>query len=240
MDFKALYARKLLGSVRSYAVLSSKGGVGKTTAAAVLSLLLARRGLRVGLVDADLTNSTAHVVLGVEAGRASIEEGKGFRPLEVSGVKLVTPVIFTRDNPLALRGSSATEALKELLVAAEWGELDVLILDMPPGLKDEALEVMGLGARGLVISTQEPLSLYSVSKALSLFKKEGLRAVGVVENMGRGGPLLREEAERLGFRHLGVIGFDEGLSSALGRAERLLETRFAREAERMLDDILSL
>lgn len=239
-DFRTHRVKELFGSVKAFAVLSSKGGVGKTTFSVVLSILLSRRGARVGLVDLDLTNSTAHIVLGASAEEAAVEEGKGFKPLEVAGVKFVSPVLFTRGRPLALRGSSASEALKELLVAAEWEELDFLVLDMPPGLKDEALDVANLGARLVAISTQDTLSLQSVSRALRFFKEERVGRLGVLENMAHSPPLLKEEAERLGFRHLGAIGYDSSLAAALGKAERLVATSFASSVEKMLSSLTAL
>ncbi|MCS7107583.1 MAG: P-loop NTPase [Acidilobaceae archaeon] len=240
MDFRAHRVKELFREVKTFAVLSSKGGVGKTTFSAVLSMLLAKGGAKVALADLDLTNSTTQLVLGVHAEGAPVEEGKGFKPLNVAGVKFVSPLLFTRGRPLALRGSSASEALRELLVAAEWGELDFIVLDMPPGLKDEALEVASLGARLVVLTTQDPLSLHSVSRALRFFKEEGVEKVGVLENMAYSAPLLREEAGRLGFKHLGTIGFDRELSAAIGRPERMMNTSFARDVEKIVPSLVAL
>ncbi|MEM1873718.1 MAG: P-loop NTPase [Acidilobaceae archaeon] len=241
-DPRLVQARRIVESVkRVYAVASSKGGVGKTTVACILSLLLAREDYRVGLLDLDFTNATTHLVLGVDAEKASIEEGFGVKPLEVEGVLLATPVVFTRGNPLALRGSSAVDAMRELLVAVDWGRLDALILDMPPGAKDELLEVLAIGAKILVVTTQDPLSLSSVRRLLRLLKSEGARSVGVIENMSaRRDPLLLSEVSLLGFKHLGTLPYDSSLRDSIGSPSRLLDTELARALAGTLREILIL
>lgn len=240
VDPRRVHARRILSEIpRAYAVSSSKGGVGKTTLACMLGLLLARRGLRVGLVDLDFTNASAHIVLGVDAEGGKVEEGAGVRPLSVAGLKLATPVLFTRGKPIALRGSSAVDAMLELLVATEWGPLDVLILDMPPGAKDELLEAIWLGASPLVVSAQDSLSTSSVRKLLVLLREEGVRWAGVLENMAQSRePALLRDAESLGFSHLGLVPYDEEVRSATGSPGKLLSTRAAAALEGVAEKLV--
>lgn len=240
VDPRIVHARRIVAGVgRVYAFVSTKGGVGKTTLACLASLLLAKRGLRVGLLDLDFTNATAHVVLGVNAEGAEVEEGEGVRPLEVAGVKLMTPVLFTRGLPFALRGSSATDAMLELIVATEWGALDALIFDLPPGAKDELLDAVNMGVRPLVVSAHDRISAASVRRFLRLLREEGVRWVGVVENMARSSdPMLLDDALALGFTHLGLIPYDEGIRAAAGSPEMLISTSAASALERIVDAIL--
>ncbi|MEM4444027.1 MAG: P-loop NTPase [Thermofilum sp.] len=242
VDPRAVHARRIFYKVgRVYAIASSKGGVGKTTLACLLSLLLARRGLRVGLMDLDFTNASTHLVLGVDAERAGVEEGEGVKPLEVAGLKLATPVLFTRGRPFALRGNSATDAMLELIISHEWGALDAMVLDLPPGAKDELLEAIGLGAKPLVVTTQDYLSVSSVRRLLRLLKEEKVAWAGVLENMAHSGePALLEEAASLGFTHLGVIPYDEELRGSVGSPEKLLSTRAALALEKLAAKILGV
>lgn len=239
VDPRRVHAAKIFSSIsRVYAVASSKGGVGKTTLACLLGMLLARRGLRVGLLDLDFTNASAHIVLGVDAEEAEVEEGEGVKPLEVAGLKLATPVLFTRGRPFALRGGSATDAMLELIVSHEWGSLDALVLDMPPGAKDELLEAISLGAKPLVISTQDYLSAASVRRLLRLLKEERVAWAGVLENMAYiSKPVLLEDTASLGFAHIGVVPYDAEIRASTGSPEKLLSTRAAAALEKITSKI---
>lgn len=227
------------GIERVYGVVSSKGGVGKTTIACLLGLLLSRRGYSVGMIDLDFTNTTLHVVLGVEVEKSAIEEGYGVKPILVDGIKLATPVLFTRGHPIALRGDSIVDALRELLVAFEWGDLNVLILDMPPGVKDELLEALSLGVKPIVVSSQDALSIASVRRLLRFLKDEGVARAWVVENMSKiGMPLLLDEVKTLGYEHLGVLPYDDSVSLSIGNPGRLLETKPARVLSERVEELL--
>ncbi|MEM0340451.1 MAG: P-loop NTPase [Acidilobaceae archaeon] len=242
LDPRLVRAQRLVRDVKNvYAIASSKGGVGKTTVSCLLSLLLSKSGLRVGLLDLDFTNATTHLILGADAENMPIDEGFGVKPIVVYGIKLATPVLFTRGNPLALRGPSSVNAMRELLTAVEWGELDVLVLDMPSGAKDELLEAIALGAKPLVVSAQDSLSVSSVKRLLKFLKSERVTSAGVIENMSRTGePKLLEDALSLGFKHLGVLPYDELLQNSLGDPLKLLNTKLAKALNGALKEVLNL
>jgi len=227
---------RLRGVARKVAVCSGKGGVGKTVVASLSALIAARRGLRVGLLDLDFHGPSSHAVLG--AGGAEPVEERGLVPPTVAGVKLMSVDLFARGAPLPLRGSDVTNALIELLAVTRWGELDLLIIDAPPGTGDELLDALRLvrGLEALVVTTPSRLSLGVVARLVALLKDAGAPILGVVENMrqeGAGGE-VEEAARGWGVRYLGWLPYDPLLEAALGDPERLLRTRVASRLEEVL------
>ena len=167
-------------------VMSGKGGVGKSTTATNLTLALHRMGLRVGLLDADIYGPSIPTMLGV-SGRPVSLDGKKIEPLTRFGVKLMS-IGFLLDDPKAAvvwRGPMLAGALQQFLRDVSWGELDFLVLDLPPGTGDVALTLsQQMRATGAVIvTTPQPVATDDVFKSVSMCEKVNIPVLGVVENM---------------------------------------------------------
>jgi ATP-binding protein involved in chromosome partitioning len=170
------------------AVVSGKGGVGKSTVAVNLSVSLAQQGYRVGLLDADIYGPSIPKMLGVENFKPQLGDREQIIPVERYGVKALSVGFFVKpDDPLIWRAPMATSALKQQLLQAEWGELDFLIVDMPPGTGDIHLtllqEVKLSGA--VVVSTPQQVALADVLKGINMLSNDNVktRVLGLVENM---------------------------------------------------------
>ncbi len=165
-------------------VMSGKGGVGKSTVAANLTLALARAGYRVGLLDADIYGPSVPTMLGITG--QPMSDGKQIRPLERFGVKLMSIGFLLEDPTTAVvwRGPMLHGALLQFLKDVAWGELDFLLLDLPPGTGDVALtlsqRVASTGA--VIVTTPQEVALQDVYKSVSMAKKVGIPILGVVEN----------------------------------------------------------
>ncbi len=167
------------------AVASGKGGVGKSTVCVNLALALAKRGARVGLLDADIYGPSLHVLLGV-TGRPRAGTNKEIRPVEKDGLKLMSLGFLTDDNtPLIWRGPIVTGVIRKFLLDVEWGELDYLMIDMPPGTGDAQLTLTQTvpitGA--IIVTTPSELALIDAEKGLRMFKQVNAPVLGIVENM---------------------------------------------------------
>lgn len=166
-------------------VISGKGGVGKSTVATNITLALKRAGCRVGLLDADMYGPSIPTMLGVMGRPSATEEGR-IRPLERFGVKLMSIGFLLEDDKSAViwRGPMLQGALMQFVKDVEWGELDYLILDLPPGTGDIALtlsqRVRSTGA--VVVTTPQDVALADVYKSVAMLKKVGIPMLGVVEN----------------------------------------------------------
>jgi ATP-binding protein involved in chromosome partitioning len=167
-------------------VMSGKGGVGKSTVATNLALALARSGQRTGLLDADIWGPSIPTMLGVN-GRPVSADGKTIEPLERFGLKLMSIGFLLEDPKSALiwRGPMLNAALQQFLRDVAWGELDFLVLDLPPGTGDVALSLsQSLGISGAVIvTTPQPVATDDVFKSVSMAKKVNIPVLGVIENM---------------------------------------------------------
>ncbi len=190
-DIQQMREIKLPGVKNIIAVVSGKGGVGKSTVAANLAVSLARLGAKVGLVDADIYGPSVPIMFGLEGYHPeALQEGDKtwIIPAERYGVKLVSTGFFVDpDKALAWRGPMASSALRQLFSETKWGELDYLICDMPPGTGDIHLTlIQGLTIAGAVIvGTPQKVALADVKKGVALFDMDGLHVpvLGIVENM---------------------------------------------------------
>ena len=202
------------------AVASGKGGVGKSTTAANLALGLQALGLRVGVLDADIYGPSQPRLLGV-TGRPQAGAGRVLQPLEGYGLKVMSMgFLVDEDTPMIWRGPMVISALTQMLREVAWGELDVLVVDMPPGTGDAQLtmaqQVPLAGA--VIVSTPQDLALIDARKGINMFRRVDVPILGIVENMsyfvcpscgtrsdifGTGG--AREEARRLGVPFLGEV-----------------------------------
>jgi ATP-binding protein involved in chromosome partitioning len=220
---------------RVIAVTGGKGGIGKSFMAASLAIAAAERGSRAGLFDLDLTSPSIHVILGVES--AAPSEDFGIDPMDADGIALMSIACFSHDAPVPLRGPEMTSALLELLAITKWQDLDVLFLDMPPGLGDTALDVVRLIDRieFLVVGGSSPVVLAGVERAVRLLSEIGSRIVGVVDNMHRSGDGVARLARRYDVPFLGTVPYDDAVDDALGNRDRLRRTEAFRAVAALLD-----
>lgn len=180
-------APSLAGVKNVIAVASGKGGVGKSTTAANLALALAREGAKVGILDADIYGPSQGIMFGVPSGtRPGVQDEKLFIPIEAMGVKVMSMAFLSDDNTaMVWRGPMAAGALQQLLTQTAWGELDYLVVDMPPGTGDIQLtlsqKVCVAGA--LIVTTPQDIALLDAKKGIEMFRKVNIPVLGVVENM---------------------------------------------------------
>jgi ATP-binding protein involved in chromosome partitioning len=213
---------RLAGVSRIIGVSGSKGGIGRSTVSSTLALALSDQGKRVGLFDLDFTSPSDHVVLGVDLGFP--DEEFGIDPHLAHGIHMVTVAFFARDAAVSLRGDAATSALLELLAITRWGDLDVLVLDMPPGLGDTSLDVIQLLPRleFLLVANGSRVVIDSVRRALRLYTELTVPMIGLLENMHRGSEQAVESlAHAAGVPFLGSVPYDPDLEDALGDVDLL-------------------
>jgi len=234
MDVRTSVIQKRLQNIkRIISVASGKGGVGKSLVASSLALSLSKKGYKVGLLDLDLYGPSSHIILGIDT-TSFPEEEKGIVPPNVHGIKFMSIVYFTEDKPSAFRGIDVTNIIIELLAITQWGTLDYLIIDMPPGIGDETLDVIRLvkNSEFLVISTPSKVSMGAVSKLLKLLKELNLPIVGIIENMTMTkSPFIKSEICQMDLPYLGFISFDHHLEDAIGDPSRLVKTDFMNDLE---------
>ena len=205
------------------AVASGKGGVGKSTTATNLALAAKRQGLRVGILDADIYGPSQPRMMGV-SGKPSSPDGKRLLPMESYGVKVMSMgFLVDEETPMVWRGPMVQSAIQQMLRDVEWGELDLLVVDMPPGTGDAQLtlaqQVPLSGA--VIITTPQDIALLDAKKGLNMFRKVDVPVLGIVENMsyflcphcgGRSDIFAagggRRESEKLGTDLLGEIPLD--------------------------------
>ena len=177
---------KPLANVRNIiAVGSGKGGVGKSTTAVNLALALAAEGLAVGVMDADVYGPSVPMMLGL-SGRPDSPDGKTIEPLRAHGVEAMSiGLLVDQDTPMIWRGPMATQALNQLLNDTRWGDLDVLVVDLPPGTGDIQLTLAQKipVAGAVVVTTPQDIATLDARKALKMFEKLGIAVLGLVENM---------------------------------------------------------
>lgn len=237
------------------AVLSSKGGVGKSFVTASLAAALALKGRRVGILDADMHGPSIPRMLGLPTatGLPATPEGLIAPAVAEPGVKVISVALMlpSEDTPVIWRGALKTAAIRELLAYTDWGELDYLLIDLPPGTGDEQLTIAQLipGLTGFVLVTiPSEISKYVVKKAVMFAKRLGVPVIGVIENMsyfecpdgtkhyifGRGA--ASEIAAQYGLRFLGEIPIDPRIRESNDRGKVFfLEYKDSKAAKAFLE-----
>lgn len=202
------------------AVASGKGGVGKSTTTANLSVALATLGLKVGVLDADIYGPSVPKIFGI-TGKPRLVSGRTLAPMEAFGLKIMSiGFLIDEETPMIWRGPMVISAITQMLREVAWGELDVLVVDMPPGTGDAQLTMAQQTplAGAVIVSTPQDLALLDARRGVAMFKKVEVPILGIVENMSyficpecgtrsdifaHGG--ARHEAERLGVPFLGEV-----------------------------------
>lgn len=246
----AVIERRLRGVRRIVAVTGGKGGIGKSSVAVGLALGLAADEARVGLLDLDLWGPSDHVILGVA--RPGLGEDGGLVPDVVAGVRFMSIASIVGDDPALLRGDDISNAVLELLAVTIWDDLDVLVVDMPPGFGDTLLDAARYLPRAeyVVVTTPSELTLVTTRKMVELLRRLDLPVLGLVENLRREGdargirrpgtrgdlPGTRVDLPGAGSAArggdlplLGTIDFDGRYEASLGNPERLRATAFYRD-----------
>lgn len=213
------------GIKNAVAVASGKGGVGKSTTAVNLAVSLASQGATVGILDADVYGPNIPMMLGAEGN--PITKGGKIEPVEAQGLKVMSLGFMLEEGaPVIWRGPMIGGALNQLLNDVDWGELDYLIIDMPPGTGDASLSLAQLVpvAGALIVSTPQAVALQDVLRSISMWERLDVPVLGLVENMsyfihpdteerieifGHGG--AREAAQSLGIEFLGEIPLDQNI-----------------------------
>ena len=167
------------------AIASCKGGVGKSTVAANVARELASRGFKIGLLDADIFGPSVPTLFNIHKPDVRADEEKRIIPIEKNGMKIMSFGFFLGDSPAILRGPIVSGYIQQLLTGVKWGELDYLVIDMPPGTGDIQLTMtQTIQLNGAVmVTTRQALSLVDVAKGIEMFEKVNVPMLGVVENM---------------------------------------------------------
>lgn len=229
------------------AVGSGKGGVGKSTIAYNLALSLAKLGNKVGLIDADIYGPSVPTLLGLSDERAEVSEDNRIIPKEKNGIKAMSiGFIVPKDAALIWRGPMLSKALGQLFMGTNWGALDYLIIDLPPGTGDVQLSLaQQANIDGVImVATPQELALADVRRGIDMFKKAKVPVIGMIENMsflkdeatgleidlfGRGG--AKKAAEKLGLPFLGEVNFFPALQKASSEGINAPDLAIAQIAE---------
>ncbi|MBX9745944.1 MAG: Mrp/NBP35 family ATP-binding protein [Hyphomonadaceae bacterium] len=242
------------------AVASAKGGVGKSTVAVNLACAFASLGMKTGLLDLDVYGPSAPTLLGTGARKPEMGEGKILKPLDAHGLKTMSiGYLVEASSAMIWRGAMATSAVRQMIDEVAWGELDVLLLDLPPGTGDVQLTLLQRVplAGAVIVSTPQEMALADVRRGLAMFEKTHAPILGVIENMayfetpdgnrthifGEGG--ARRTAAQAGVPFLGEIPIDVKLREASDAGTPLVVSeprhpvskRFAQIAETALGNV---
>jgi ATP-binding protein involved in chromosome partitioning len=240
------------GIKNSIAVSAGKGGVGKTTVSVNVAIALAQAGARVGLLDADIYGPNVPIMMGLHDQPVAAESGK-MLPLRAYGIEVVSfGTILKPGQPVMWRGPMLAKAMREFLYEVEWGPLDYLVIDLPPGTGDVQITLaQSIPLTGAVIvTTPQDVSIADVSRGIQMFAQLRLPVLGVVENMsgficahcgertdvfGSGGG--RQLAERYGLRFLGEVPLDPRVRIGGGDGEPLMAAAPASPPGRVLRSV---
>jgi len=241
MDPRTSVIEKRLSRIkRIILVVSGKGGVGKSLVASTLALSLSKKGYKVGLLDLDLYGPSSHIILGIEKYDFP-EEEKGIIPPDINGIKFMSIVYFSEDKPAPFRGADISNVIIELLAITQWDKLDYLIIDMPPGIGEETLDIIRLVKKNefLVVTTPSKVSMGAVCKLLYILKELKLPIIGVIENMKMmDSSYIKDSASDMKIKYLGHISFDKNLEESIGNPSRLQHTDFMKDLNNFLSKII--
>ncbi len=232
--------RKIPGIKRVILVGSGKGGVGKSTVAANLAVALKKASYKVGLLDADIYGPSVPTILGLKNAVVSVNDNQKILPVEKNGLKVLSIgfMLPNEETPVIWRGALLMKAIQQFMFDVDWGELDYLVVDLPPGTGDVQLTLaQNLILDGaIVVTTPQDVALADVKKAVAMFEELGVPVLGLVENMayfvcpncgersyifGKG--RVEEYAKRKGLEILAQIPTEPSVSEASDRGEPVVE-----------------
>ncbi len=239
-------------------IQSGKGGVGKSTVSLNLAVNFAQRGYKVGLLDADITGPSIPLMAGLSGKDAEIENKK-IIPSQIHGISIVSmDLLLKADTPVIWRGPLKMAAIRQFLADVNWGDLDILFVDLPPGTSDEPLTIAQLFENitgTVIVTTPQKVALHDVKKSIGFASKVGMPIVGIIENMSglvcpncdhnipvfkQGGG--KETAEELGLVYLGALPLDPRvvIESDDGNPSYLKEGQFSKNFSEISDKIAKL
>jgi ATP-binding protein involved in chromosome partitioning len=226
----SIIKKRLAGVKRIIAVTGWKGGIGKSSIASVLALLLGRKGHRTALLDLDFTGASDHIILGIND--AHYTEETGLNPPLACGITFMSMSFFSQGRAVPLRGNDVSQAALELLAVTQWGEQDFLVVDMPPGIGDASLDLVRWIKRAelLAVTTPAVLAVETLRRSLTLFERLDVPLLGIIENLGTGAPSPFSNHAKF----LGAIRRDPDLEATTGQPELILKTRFAEDLGRIV------
>jgi len=244
------------GYMKKIVVMSGKGGVGKSTVAANIAFSLAMKGNKVGLLDCDIHGPSIPKILGLEHVRGlEVVDGK-LKPLELNGLKVVSIgfMLPSKDSPVVWRGPMKHTFIKQVLEDVNWGELDYLVIDCPPGTGDEVISVVQLAKPdvAVIVTTPQSVAIEDVRKAIN-FAKKGIQKIFLIENMsglicphcgkkidvfGSGGG--KKLAEEMGVKFLGSVPLDPEIMKSCedGQPFVKLDMNSAKVFKEIVDKLL--
>ncbi len=212
------------------AVSGGKGGIGKSVIASAMALSLAHAGKRVGLLDLDFTCPSSHIILRISSPKFT--EDSGIIPQKIHGIEYISVAQLAK-GAVPMRGHDMTNAVIELLAVTIWGDLDYLIIDMPPGIGDAALDAIRLikGIKFMIVTTQSVLALDAAKKTASLLIEAKIPIIGLIENMRADSSInAMNIADDLEIKYLGSIDYDMDLDASLG-SRKFEESAFFKSVE---------
>lgn len=214
---------------RIIAIVSGKGGVGKTLIASTMALTVAKIGFPSGLLDMDFTNSSCHLILGVDVLKEKPVEDMGVLPVKVHGVEFMSVAFYSRGEAVPLRGVEVDNVFRELLMITRWSRLKVLVIDTPPGFGDVILNIVTYLPRAefIAVTTPNLLSLEALKRFARTYMKGKIS--GVIVNMSY--KPIRSSVEKMGFKVLAEIPHYDDLEEYIGNVDKLTETEFAEKIE---------
>ncbi|MEZ5956622.1 MAG: Mrp/NBP35 family ATP-binding protein [Hyphomonadaceae bacterium] len=234
------------------AVASAKGGVGKSTVAVNLACAFASLGMKTGLLDLDVYGPSAPTLLGTGANKPRMRDDKMLEPLEAHGLRTMSiGYLVDPASPMIWRGAMATSAVRQMIDEVVWGDLDVLLLDLPPGTGDVQVTLVQRVplAGAVIVSTPQEMALADVRRGLAMFEKTHAPVLGVIENMayfetpdgkrthifGEGG--ARRVAAEVGAPFLGDIPIDVALRESCDAGAPLVATQPEHAVSKRLQEI---
>ncbi len=243
LNQKQQIKEKLSNIKHKIGIYSAKGGVGKTTVAVNLAYSLKEMGFRVGLLDADVDTPNVAMFLGMHGMH---EVAYPLVPVDRHGVKILSTAMFIDEStkPIIWRGPMVAKMITEFFDNATWGDLDYLILDLPPGSSDAPLSIMQLLEMDgfILVTTPQHIAAVNAIRAGRMIKRMGISILGVVENMSQGEPKgAQEVAKELGCEVLGTITHDNKFSALSDSGivpvmvDHALKVQFTSIAERIAD-----
>jgi ATP-binding protein involved in chromosome partitioning len=215
---------KRISNVKSViAVSGGKGGVGKSLVASLLTLFLCERNERVGLLDLDFYGPSTHVILGING--VEIKEDMGIRPPKWRGISYMSVFLFTKGNPLPIRGKDASNILREILSVTLWEGLDYLVLDMPPGTGEIELDTLIFfkNVKFLLVTNPSKTAYEVLKKEIGLLRARNIPIIGVIENQRMESNSL-EGVIDVDVPIIGSFPYEKELERSLGSPDSIMGT----------------